>query len=252
MKPEACIAIAFAMSPANFRCDPEPAPAAPIEVVCALRPNTTCTADNLTAALVPALRAAAAGDTTVRLWASSTTAVTDKLADSLPYSPPSRGSDKVKQRHLQDWAKGEANRLASFIAPVAAANAASIDQPLANAVAQVGLSGERSKPRHLIVVSDGRHVGVGHRRDDQDLDCKLIDPEDFQLALGRTVLLPKTLSNVTVHFAFVSLAKPRRANCAMSPRKAQAHERAWSLALTRAGAVRVVFSTGAPEFDAPE
>ncbi len=221
--------------------------AEPIDVICVASHDSTCTPENLTAALVATLHAATQRNAHVRLWVSTEKSAALQVADSTTWHPPRRGNDNAKAKLRDAWIDGEAKRLTGF-AMAELLGKPGCHQQIADGISTVAQSGKRGTKRDIVVVSSGREVSRF-----ADMDCSIADALKFQSATALGPFPPQSLQGVTVHFASLTRAQPTRLGCVMTPKKSLAQDAAWLQALvTGAGAAAVTFDSGSPQLATPE
>lgn len=194
--------------------------------------------------------AAARPGTSVRLWALGLELSDTRLLATVQSTAPKRRGERARKAEAQRFIETAKPFLLQAAQPVFE-RAAKKQSPIAEGISRVAYStAPAGVQRHLIIITDARQVGGVLKF---DFECgKVPDPATFVERLqANAILAPKTLTNTTIHFAFVALEPvPKRRGCDVTLARAQKIESAWRAAFTAAGARAVSFTTELPQFDA--
>jgi hypothetical protein len=187
--------------------------------------------------------------TAVRLWALGLELSDTRLLATVQSTAPKRRGERARKAEAQRFIDTATPLLLQAARPVFE-RAAKKQSPIAEGISRVAYSAAAAgMQRHLIVITDARQVGGVLKF---DFECGTVpEPATFVERLqANAILAPKTLTNTTIHFAFVALEPvPKRRGCDVTLARAQKIESAWRAAFTAAGARSVSFTTDLPQFD---
>ena len=191
--------------------------------------------------------AAARPGTRVRVWALGMELADTTMLASVESTAAKRRGERARAVEAQRFIAAAKPVLMQAILPIFD-RPAKKQSPIAEGLSKVAYSrAPRGMRRHIVLVTDARQVGGVLKF---DFECGNVpDPDSFVERLQKNVILaPDTLTDTTVHFAFVALeAVPKRPGCSVTLARAQAIETAWRAAVAGAGATEVYFTTDAPQ-----
>lgn len=111
--------------------------------------------------------------------------------------------------------------------------------PIAESISRIALAAAPAQmERRIVVVSDGREVGVA------DLECGVLSADEFFAALDQhSALAPRTLHGIDIEFTYVSLGVIDRARCDATLDRALKTRALWRAAFRRAAAHSFTYQT---------
>lgn len=188
----------------------------------------------------------------VRVWALGLELSDTRLLATVESTAPKRRGERSRKAEAQRFIDAAKPVLMQAVMPVFD-HPARKQSPIAEGVSRVAYSrAPAGMRRRIIVVTDARQVGGPL---EYDFECGTVpDPKAFvQRLQDNAVLQPKTLTDTTIHFAYVALeAVPKRRGCAVTLARAQQIETAWRAAFMNAGASAVYFTTDGPRLVSPK
>jgi hypothetical protein len=226
---------------------PAPAAAAPVAVVCPVRPYATCTPETLRLSLKEALFYGAAHSAATELWLSRPSEPATLLKSVPPHRPPRRASARTLEHERAQWIASTADELAALAQPFmqAAATSRNHGQRLAEAISLVAAAHASAGPRAIVLVSDGRESSRFG-----SADCSVLQADKFAPAVGAATLPSGTLKDVAVQFWFQTKQQPKVRSCISTPKKEQLLARSWQAAVSAAGGT-ISFHIGTSSVEVP-
>lgn len=230
-------------------CDEKALPPVLIDVLCDPSQDAPCNHDTLSKTLEASLRfAVIRPGSRVRLFMlGKDVASTSMIGEQITPRPP-KGSERAKKTAAERFI-GSAKDFFSAAATPALDAPAARRSPLAEALTKIGLADDGGLPRHLIVISDAREVGL------TDMECvpTLIKDDAFLTTLKKQQLLGSGLfASVDIDFVFEEFRPNPNRGCAVAIDREMKVRSLWTTALHAAGAAQVRFSSGPVVFSSDE
>ena len=221
-------------------CDPPPPPTYTVDIICDR--TAKCSIDTLGATVDDALRFLAShpAGSQVRVWMMGTrvTDVTQIAASNV--SVEQTTGDRAKAASAFRFVEREKPRLLAA-AQLAMAGRVPKKSPIAETLTVVAWAEVRTDRRIILCLTDGREESeIGG-----DFACDRLPDDDTWLRnlAAHRLLAPKSLEDVTVHFAFMAVTAVQGRACDVSIARETAIRGLWRASVERAGGT-ATFTTG--------
>lgn len=230
---EACRSLGF--------CDEKLPPPVILDVLCDPSQDAPCNHDTLSKTLEASLRfAVLRPGSRVRLFMLGKDIASTSMIGEQITPKPAKGSERAKKTASERFIGSAKDFFAAAATPALDAPAAR-RSPLAEALTKVGLADDGGLPRHVIVISDAREVGI------TDMECvpNLIKDDAFVSTLKKQQLLGSGLfAGVDIDFVFEEFRPNPNRGCTVAIDREMKVRGLWNAALHAAGAAQVRFSSG--------
>lgn len=186
----------------------------------------------------------------VRVWAIGLEFSDTRLLASVRSTAPKRRGERARKNEATRFIDASLPYLLQAARPIFD-HPAKKQSPIAEGISRVAYSrAPAGMHRKIITITDAREVG-GQLRIDLECDKKLPTVEAFVAALHKqAMLMPDSLRDTDVHFAYVALAAIPKRGCQVTLARAQHIESMWRAAFTAAGATTIEFTTDEPRLTA--
>jgi len=219
--------------------DPATAPPEMIDVVCDPSVGSTCTVESLSETLMVIFeRAAAQPGSFVRLWMLGATVESTEVKAHVMSAPLTGKTARARAAEVARWQAQERDMFVARVTSTLTAKRRPASSPLAETITKVALADGKGLHRKLVLISDGREMGVA------DFECgPLPSDASWPARLKQLGLLaPGSLAGIDVSFTY--LAMPPIDRCAVSLKRELRIRELWKSALVATGASEVRIYSG--------
>lgn len=217
-----------------------PLPPRMTDLLCDAGRGSTCNAATLGKVLDAELTAMVPRPGSVlRVWTLGEQVSETEVVVTIVSPSITRRGRQSRAQAIDDFVSASKTKILAATAPRMKAMRERRRSPIAESISRIALASALvSMARRIVVLSDGREVGVA------DLECGELSPIEFLAALdAHSALAPRSLNGIDIDFTYASLGVVDRGRCEATLERALKTRELWRAAFKRAGARSFTYRT---------